>query len=74
MIILGIILTRSGLTITFKGKGLVVILLSILPMFFEATTHALLGMSVFDMPIYVSYAMGFVVSPVAPAIVAVLIL
>ena len=70
MSILGIILTRSGLNITFKGKGLVVVLLSILPMFFEATAHALLGMSVFDMPIEVSYALGFVLSPVAPAIVA----
>ena len=62
------------MTITFKGKGLVVVLLSILPMFFEATAHALLGMGVFNMPIEVSYAMGFVVSPVAPAIVAVLML
>lgn len=74
MIILGIIMVRSGLNITFKGKGLVVVLLSILPMFFEATAHALLGMRVFDMPIDISYAMGFVVSPVAPAIVATLML
>jgi hypothetical protein len=74
MIILGFILVRSGLTITFKGKGLVVVLLSILPMFFEATTHALLGMGIFKMPIDVSYSMGFVVSPVAPGIVAVLML
>jgi hypothetical protein len=74
MSILGIILVRSGLTITFKGKGLVVLLLSILPMFLEATTNALIGMGVFNMPIEVSYSMGFVVSPVAPAIVATLML
>jgi len=43
-------------------------------MFFEATTHALLGMGIFEMPIEVSYALGFVLSPVAPAIVAVIML
>lgn len=74
MSILGIVLVRSGLTITFRGKGIPVLLLSTLPIFFEATTNALIAMGVFDMPIEVSYTMGFVVSPVAPAVVATLML
>ncbi len=70
MCCLGMILVRGGLNVTFKGKGISVLLLSILPAFFEATTYALIGMGIFKMPIEVSYSMGFAAGSVATAIVA----
>ena len=70
MCVLGTILTRGGLQFSFKGKGLLVIMLSLIPSFFEATAHALIGMGIFDMPIEVSYSMGFACSSVGTAIVA----
>ena len=44
-------------------------LLSLIPCIIDATAHALLGMSLFDMPIEVSYCMGFATAPVATIIV-----
>ena len=67
---LGIVLVRGGLQVTFKGKGLVVLLLSVVPSLVEATAIALVGMGVFKMPIEVSYAMGFAAASVATVIVA----
>lgn len=46
------------------------LLLSVVPAFTEATTIALVGMGVFNMPIEVSYAMGFAAGSVATVIVA----
>lgn len=69
MCCLGFILVRGGLNVSFAGKGLVVLLMSLVPCFIDATTHALVGMAVFDMPIQVSYCMGFATSPVATIIV-----
>jgi hypothetical protein len=67
---LGIVLVLSGLQITFKGKGLTVLLMAFLPLCIEATSHALIGMGVFGMPIAVSYSMGFALSAVATSVVA----
>ena len=69
MCCLGMILVRGGLQISFKGKGITVVLLSLLPCLIDATTHALLGMGLFGMPIEISYCMGFATSPVATIIV-----
>lgn len=70
MCCLGLILVRGGLQVSFTGKGLIVLLLSFVPCFIEATAHGLVGMAVFGMPIQVSYAMGFCCSAIATALVA----
>jgi len=57
------------LQISLKGKGITILLLSLIPCVIDATAHALLGMALFDMPIEVSYCMGFATSPVATIIV-----
>lgn len=67
---LAIVLTGGGMRLTFKGKGVIVFLMSFVPLFCEATTFALIGMGIFGMPIEVSYAMGFALGSVAPSIVA----
>ena len=40
-----------------------------IPLFVEASSHALIGQPLFGMPIEVSYSMGFAVSAVAPSVV-----
>ena len=74
MCCLGIVLSRGGLQVTFKGKGLKTLFMSVVPCFVEATAIALVGMGVFQFPIEVSYAMGFAASSVGTAIVASLVL
>jgi hypothetical protein len=55
--------------ITFTGKGILVAFLSIIPMLCEATTNALIGRAVFNMPFEISFSLGFAVASVATAIV-----
>lgn len=66
---LGILLVRGGMTISFSGKGILVVILTFIPMMVEATTNALVGLGTFNMPIEISFALGFSVASVAPAIV-----
>ena len=66
---LGILLTRGGLTISFAGKGILVVVMTFLPLMCEASAHAVIALAVFNMPIEVSYALGFAIASVAPAIV-----
>ena len=66
---LGILLTRGGMTISFTGKGILVITMTFIPLFFEATTAALIALGVFKMPIEMAYTLGFALASVAPAIV-----
>ncbi len=65
---LAILLTKGGLQVSFSGKGIVVVFLSIVPQLFEATTLALLGLWAFKFPIEVSFTFGFTISTVAAAI------
>jgi hypothetical protein len=57
------------MNVSFTGKGLLVLFMTFIPMMFEATTQALIGMGLFNMPIEVAYSLGFAVASVAPAIV-----
>lgn len=68
MVCLAVILLRGGLELEFKGKGLLVLLLIILPSGCESTTVALVSKSVFDLPITFAFALGFVFAAVSPAI------
>ncbi len=66
---LAILLVRGGMQVTFKGKGLIVLFMTFIPLICEATALALLSLGLFNMPIEVAYSLGFAVSSVAPAIV-----
>lgn len=57
------------MNISFTGKGILVVFMTFIPLLCEATTHALIGLAVFDMPIEISFSLGFAVASVAPAIV-----
>ena len=74
MCAVAVFLTRGGLLVSFKGKGVIVLVMAFIPCSVEATSHALIGMGIFKMPIEVSYAMGFAASPVGTALVAALAL
>ena len=67
--IIGMILGRGGLTVSFRGKGLIVILLSILPTLVESTVAAFIAHGVFDMPIEVGYSFAYSYTGVATAII-----
>ena len=69
MCCLGIVLVRGGLKVSFKGKGPLVLFLSLVPAVLEAIIFAVVGMGVFDMPVEVSFALGFATSSVATVIV-----
>ena len=65
---LSIILMAGGLELSFKGKGLTVVLLTIIPQICEATTVALTAQLLFGMPLYLCFALGFCLGAVSPAV------
>jgi Kef-type K+ transport system membrane component KefB len=69
MCCLAILLVRGGLQVSFAGKGILVVFLTFVPLMFEATTQALISFGLFKMPIELSFAQGFAIANVAPAIV-----
>jgi hypothetical protein len=66
---LAILLVRGGMNVSFTGKGILVLVMTFVPLMFEATTLALIGLGLFNMPIEIAYSLGFAVGSVAPAIV-----
>lgn len=69
MCCLAILLVRGGLQVTFRGKGILVVLMTFIPLMCEAVTQALLAFGLFKMPIELSFCQGFAIASVAPAIV-----
>lgn len=70
IICLSVILLRGGLELDFKGKGLTMILLTILPQCFEATAAAVASRFILDdfsWPL--CFAHGFTLAAVSPAVV-----
>jgi NhaP-type Na+/H+ or K+/H+ antiporter len=65
---LSVILLRGGLELDFEGKGLLVLLLTLLPQAFEATAVALTSLAVIGMPMALCYALGFTIGAVSPAV------
>ena len=57
------------MNISFTGKGILVVFMTFIPLLCEATTHALIALAKFDMPIEISFSLGFAIASVAPAIV-----
>lgn len=67
--VLAIVLTRAGLQLTFKGKGIFVLILSIVPTILEACIMALITYGLFNMPIILCLIQGFASAAVSAAII-----
>lgn len=68
MVCLSIILLRGGLELDFKGKGLTVVLLTLLPQVSEATLSAIASRYIFGLPWPLCFAQGFTLGAVSPAV------
>lgn len=66
---LAILLLRGGMYISFKGKGLLVFLLTLVPLLIEANTVSWIAYSFFHMPLPLCYALGFSLACISPAII-----
>ena len=67
-ICLSIILMRGGLELDFEGKGLTVVLLTLVPQVAEAVTVACFCRLFFGMPWAMCFAQGFTIGAVSPAV------
>lgn len=54
---------------SFKGKGLVVGLVSVIPQIFEAIAVGLCAMHFWGFPLALALALGFLIAGVSPAVV-----
>jgi solute carrier family 9B (sodium/hydrogen exchanger), member 1/2 len=68
LICLSVILLRGGLELDFKGKGLTVVLLTLLPQVSEACAAAVASRFIFNMPWALCFAQGFTLGAVSPAV------
>lgn len=68
-ICLTLILVRGGMVVNFKGKGLHVFLLTVIPNTVEAFLGMLVGYTLFNMPFYVAYSLGYTLSCISPSVV-----
>ena len=59
---------RGGLELDFEGKGLTVVLLTLIPQVAEATTVACFCRLFFGMPWAMAFAQGFTIGAVSPAV------
>ena len=67
-ICLSILLVRGGMQISFRGKGLIVLVLCTIPSAIEANVIAWIAYGLFHMPVAVCYAMAFTISCISPSI------
>jgi NhaP-type Na+/H+ or K+/H+ antiporter len=65
---LSVILLRGGLELDFTGKGLTVVLFTLVPQLFEATAVAVSSRFIFGMPWPLCFAQGFTLGAVSPAV------
>lgn len=63
-----VILMRGGLSLKFEGTGLLIVLLTLIPQFVEATTVALLSRWLFALPWTLCFANGFCLAAVSPSV------
>jgi solute carrier family 9B (sodium/hydrogen exchanger), member 1/2 len=68
LICLSVILLRGGLELDFNGKGLTVVLLTLLPQVSEACMAAIASRFIFSMPWPLCFAQGFTLGAVSPAV------
>lgn len=69
LICLSIILLRGGLELDFTGKGLTMVLLTLLPQCFEAAGVAVASRLIFGFPWMLCFSHGFTLAAVSPAVV-----
>lgn len=67
-ICLSIILLRGGMELDFNGKGLIVVLLTLIPQNMEAFGAALASRWIFSLPWPLCFAMGYCLGAVSPAV------
>ena len=67
-ICLSIILLRGGMELDFEGKGLTVVLLTLIPQNAEAFASAVAGNLIFGMPWPMAIALGYCLGAVSPAV------
>lgn len=65
---LSVILLRGGMELDFAGKGLTVVLLTLVPQNFEAVGAALASRFIFKMPWTLCFAQGYTLGAVSPAV------
>lgn len=65
---LSVILLRGGMELDFKGKGLTVVLLTLVPQNLEALGSALATRLIFGMPWTLCLAQGYTLGAVSPAV------
>lgn len=68
-ICLGILLIRGGLQVTFKGKSMLLLVMTALPQTVEASIAAWITKGLTDLPIFVCYALGYTLSCISPSII-----
>ena len=68
IICLSVILLRGGMELDFKGKGLTVVLLTLIPQVCEATAVAVASRFIFGLPWALCFAQGFTLGAVSPAV------
>lgn len=67
-ICLSVILFRGGMELDFKGKGLTVVLMTLVPQNFEAMGAAVASRFIFNMPWPLCFAQGYTLGAVSPAV------
>ena len=59
---------RASLELRFAGIIPLVVIISIIPALVEAVVTAALSRALFDFPVYLSYALGFILSNVGTGV------
>eukprot|EP00347_Sterkiella_histriomuscorum_P005826 403355123 len=67
--ILAILLTRGGLSVTFRGKGIIVVLLMLVPQTIDALVVGFLSHGLFKMPLAFSFCLAYSIGTMAGAII-----
>jgi NhaP-type Na+/H+ or K+/H+ antiporter len=68
-ICLTLLLIRGGLAISFKGKGLLVLILTVVPQTVEAFVGACVACVLFNMPFGIAYTLGYTLSCISPSVI-----
>ena len=63
-----VILCRGGWELTLKGKGITVLMITLVPQLCEDVTATFVSYGIYKMPIFVCISLGTVISAVSPAI------
>eukprot|EP00347_Sterkiella_histriomuscorum_P000158 403376950 len=65
---LSFLLVRGGMVLAFKGQGIIVLLMSLVPSTIEALVITAVAYLIFQMPLIVCLCMGFILSAISPSV------